>query len=141
MDFLTKLYSNYFDGELWPSIRLGLSILFLYASALKTRLTFENIFFELEAFSHNFKINSILVWQLKHLKQMMLSSAKFTILISWSPIYISLIFISESMNIVSNSAAMMHSNNEKGQPSRNHWIMVKESDRRQFTLILDWILV
>ena len=50
------------------AICLGLSVLFLYVLAHKTWLS-EKFNFELEAFSHNFKINSILARQLKYLKK------------------------------------------------------------------------
>ena len=66
---------------------LGLSIIFLYGSSHKF-WCFKKFIFELEDFSQNSKIKSILVRQLKSLKKMVLPSAKFTILISWSPICI-----------------------------------------------------
>ena len=122
------------------AICLGLSILFLYATPHKVWL-FEKLIFELEAFWDNSKINSVLVKQLKSLKKMVVSSAKFTILISWSPICIPLILVSASMKIASTSATIIHNNIESGQPWWNPWMRVKESDRRPFILILDWILM
>ena len=80
-------------------ICLGSSLLFLYAPAHKVWLTFEKFIFEREIFSRNFKINSILVRQLKSLKKMGVWSAKLTILILWSPICIPLILVSTSMKI------------------------------------------
>ena len=75
-DFFVKLSYNLFQFFLWiellnliPTICLGLSIFFLYAPAHKVWLTFEKFIFELEAFSHNFEINSILVRQLKLLRK------------------------------------------------------------------------
>ena len=94
---------------------LDLSILFSYAPVQKIWMTFEMFIFE-EAFSHYFKINYFLVRQLKSLKKMEVSSAKFTILISWSPICMSLILVSASMKTESTSATMMHGNIESRQP-------------------------
>ena len=53
-------------------ICLGLSILFWYATPHKTWL-FKKFIFELEAFSHNSKINSTSVRQLKPLKKVAVS--------------------------------------------------------------------
>ena len=52
---------------------------------------FEKFIFELDASSYSFKITCILSRQVISLKKMVVSSAKFTILISWSPICIPLI--------------------------------------------------
>ena len=71
---------------------------------------------------------------------MVVSSAKFNILISWSPISISLTILSVLMKSVSTSVALMYNSME----SRHSWrtrVMVKGSDRRPFILILDSILV
>ena len=77
----------------------GLSILFLYAPAHKAWI-FEKFFFELEAFSWDFKIDCILLWQLMSLnKKMVVPSRKFHILISWSPICTFVILVSASMKI------------------------------------------
>ena len=79
------------------AICLGLSILFLYATPHKVWL-FEKFIFEQEAFWKNSKIYSILVRRLKSLKKMVVLSAKFIILISWSPICID---INENCNYFS----------------------------------------
>ena len=121
-------------------ICLGLSILVLYATLYKVWF-FEKLIFELKAFWDNSKISSVLVRQLKSLKKMVVSSAKFTNLVSWSPICIPLILASPSIKIASTSAAIMHNNIESGQPWWNLWIRVKDSDRRPFILVLDWILI
>ena len=52
---------------------------------------FEKFIFELDASSYSFKITCILSRQVISLKKMVVSSAKFTILISWSPICVPLI--------------------------------------------------
>ena len=63
------------DHTIFPS----LSILFLCATAHKVSI-FEKFIFKLELFLCDFKIDSILVWQLKSLnKKMVVSSGKFNI--------------------------------------------------------------
>ena len=115
MGRIMKMYSNHFDRDCDQAICFGLSILFLYATPHKVWL-FEKVIFELVAFSLNYKINSILIRQLKSLEKMVVSSAKFTILISWSPICIPLILMLASMKIASTSATIIHSNIESEQP-------------------------
>ena len=79
----------------------GLSILFSYAPAPKVWI-FEKFVFELEAISCDFLIDCILVWQLMSLnKKMVVSSGKFNIFISWSPICTPLIHVLASMKIAS----------------------------------------
>ena len=75
------------------SIRPGLLILFLYAPVQDH--TFEEFIFELDASSYSFKITCIMLRQVISLKNMLVSSTKFTILISWFPICIPLILINE----------------------------------------------
>ena len=72
---------------------------------------------------------------------MVVSSAKFTILISWSPISISLILLLTLMKLASTSAAIMYKSIENRHPWQTSRVRVKGSDRRPFILILDWILV
>ena len=69
---------------------------------------------------------------------MVVLSVKFTILISWSPICISLILLSALMRLASTSAAVctVWTGDTFGEHTR-----VKGSDRRPFILILDSILV
>ena len=71
---------------------------------------------------------------------MVVSSAKFTVLISWFPICIPLIILSVLMKLVSTSIAVMYNSMESRHPWQTR-IMVKGSDRRPFILILDSILV
>ena len=73
-------------------------------------------------------------------KKVVVSSAKFTILISWSPICIPLIILSVLMKLASTSIAIMYNSMESRHPWRTH-IMVKGSDKRPSILILDSILV
>ena len=68
------------------------------------------------------------------LKKMMVLSAKFTILISWSPIWIRLILLSELIKLASTSAAIMYNSIDSTH------IRVKGSDRSRFILILDSIM-
>ena len=101
--------------ENWDqAICLGLSILIM-PHLIRTGFL-KNFIFELETFGGNFKINSILVRQIKSLKKMVVLSAKFTILISWSPICIASILVLASMKIASTSARIMHSNIKSGHP-------------------------
>ena len=71
---------------------------------------------------------------------MVVLSAKFTILISWSPICIPLILLSALMKLTSTTAAIFYKSMESKHPWRTH-IRVKGPDRRLFILILDSILV
>ena len=72
---------------------------------------------------------------------MVVLSAKFTILISWSPICIPLILLSALMKLASTSATTMYKNIENRHPWKTSRVMAKGSDRRPFIFILDWILV
>ena len=72
---------------------------------------------------------------------MVVSSAKFTILISLSAIYIPVILLVALMELESTSAAIMYKSIENRHPWQTSCIRVKGSDRRPFILILDWILV
>ena len=57
--------------------------------------------------------------------------AKFTVLISWSPICTPLIILSVLMKLASSSIAIMYNNMESRHPWRTY-IMIKGSDRRSF---------
>ena len=63
------------------------------------------------------------------------------ILISWSPIYIPLILLLALMKLASTSAAIIYKRIEHRHPWQTSRVRVKGSERRPFTLILDWILV
>ena len=79
----------------------GLSIQFLYTPAHKT-WNFEKFIFEIEAFSCNFEIGCILLWQLMSLnKKIVVSSGNFHIFISWSAICTFIILLLASMKIAS----------------------------------------
>ena len=69
--------------------------------------------------SHNSKTSSILVRKLKFLKKMVVSSAKSTTTISWSPICMPIIFVLTSIKIESTSATIMLKSTENGQSWRN----------------------
>ena len=121
-------------------IFLGLSILFLYAPAYKAWI-FEKFNFELEAFSYNFKINCMLVWQLMSLnKKMFASSGKLNIIFMVSYLYSfnPRVGINENCNPL---AEPVYSNTESGNSRWFCPLRVQELDRRSFILILDWILV
>ena len=76
----------------------------------------------------------------QYLTKMVVSSAKSTILISWSSVCIPLIILLVLMKLASTSIAMMHNSLESRHPWQTR-IIVKRSDRRPFILILDSILV
>ena len=73
---------------------------------------------------------------------MVLLSAKFTILMSWHPNCIPLILLISIalMKLASTSAAILYNSMESRHPWQTN-IRVKGSERRQFILILDSILV
>ena len=116
LDRITKIYSSYFDEELWPGhLPWFISSIFL-CLAHKIWLL-EKFIFELEAFSQNLEINSVLVWQLKSLNKMVVSSVCF--MVSYLNTFN---LLSASMKIASTSAAIMHNKIESVQPWRNFWI-------------------
>ena len=102
---------------------------------------FEKFIFELDVSSYSFKIICTLSRQVISLKKMVVSSAKFTVLISWSLICILLILLLALMKLESTSAGIMYKRTENRHPWQTSRVRVKWSDRRSFTLILDWILV
>ena len=77
---------------------------------------FENFIFEIESSSYSFKITWILLKQVISPKKMVRSSAKFTNLISWSPICTPYILLLASMKLASTSATIIYSTNESGHP-------------------------
>ena len=68
---------------------------------------------------------------------MVVLSTKFTVLLSWTPIYIPLIALLASMKLASISVAIMDNGIESGYPWRTSHIGVKGSVKRPFILILD----
>ena len=118
----------------------GWSIPFLHASIHKA-WNFEKLIFKIDASLCIFKITCILLRHVISLKKMVVLSAKFTILISWSPICILLFLLWASMKLSSTSTAICTKSIESGNPSWILPIRVKGSDRRTFILILDWMLV
>ena len=65
---------------------------------------------------------------------MVVLSAKFTILISWSPICIPLILLSALMKLASTSATILYNSMESRHPWRTN-TRIKGSDRRSFVFI------
>ena len=125
-----------FDLAICPN----LSVLLLYVTAYKAWL-FGKFIFELESSSYSFKITCILLKQVISPKNIVMSSAKFTNLISWSPVCNPFILLSASMKLASTSAVTIYNTNESGNPWWTTYIRVKRSDMRPFILILDWMLV
>ena len=102
---------------------------------------FEKFIFELDASSYSFKIICLLLKQVISLKKMVVSSAKFTISISSSPICIPLIFLLTLKKLASTSVTIMFKSIENRHPWETSRVRVKGSDRRPFILIFHWILV
>ena len=120
---ITKVNFKYFNGnfsEAWLS---------------------EKFVFEVDASSYSFKIICILSKQVISLKKMVVLSAKFTIIISWSPMCLPLILLLALMKLASTSATIMYKSRENRHPWQTSYVRVKGSDRRPFILILYWILV
>ena len=92
------------------------------------------------SFSYGLIITCIILRQVIYLKKMVVLSAKFTILISWSHICIPLILLSALKKLARTSAAILYNSMESKHPWQTH-IMVEGSDRRPFILILDVILL
>ena len=135
-----KINFKYFNGNCDYSSCPGWWILFLYAPLHKGLPFWKNYLWTSLSFSYSLKVTCILLRQVISLKKMMVSSVKFTILISWSPICIPLILLSALMRLASTSVAVLYNNLD----SWHHWqthIGVKGSNRRPFILILDSILV
>ena len=98
---ITKVISIYFNGncvEAW---------------------LFGKFIFQLHASSYSFKITCILLRQVIPLKKMVVLSAKFTILILWSPICIPLIFLLALKKLVLTLAAIMYKSTENRHPLAN----------------------
>ena len=86
-------------------------------------------------------LHIVLKSQVISLNKMVVLSTKFTILILWPPICISLILLLALVKLTRTSAAIMYKSRENRHPWQTSRVRVKESDRRPFKLILDWILV
>ena len=130
----------YFNGNCDYSSCLCWWVLFLYPPPYKGLVFWKNYLWTSLFFSFSLKITCILLRLVISLKKIMVSSVKFTILISWFPFCIPLILLSASMRLASTSAAVLYNNLD----SWHHWwthIGVKGSNRRPFILILDSILV
>ena len=92
------------------------------------RLTLSQLIF---GFPYSFKITCFMLRQLIFHKEIVVSSAKFHVLILWSPICIPLIILSILMKSASTPIIIIYNSME----NRHSWrtrIMVKGSDRRPF---------
>ena len=136
----TKIKFKYFNGNCYYSSWPGWWVLFLYALPHKGLAFWKSCLWTSLSFSYSLKITCIILRQVISLKKMMALSVKFTILISWSPICISLILLSALMRVASTSAAVLYNNLDSWHHWRTH-IGVKGPNRRPFILILDSILV
>ena len=126
-----------FDLAICP----GLSVFIFICHSLYKAWLFEKFISDLESSSCSFKITCILLRQVISSKKMVMSSAKFTNLISWFPICTPLILLSASMKLASTWPALIYDTDESEHPWRTPCIRVKGSDRRPFILILDWMSV
>ena len=99
---------------------------------------FEKFIFELDASSYSFIITCILSRQIISLKKVLMSSEKFTILISWSLVCIPVFVLLALMELASTSALIMYKSIENRHPWQTSRVRVKESDSRSFILVLDW---
>ena len=136
----TKINVKSFNGNCDYSSCPGWWILFLYAPPHKGLAFWKNDLWASLSFSYSLKITCILLRQVISLKKIVVLSVKYTILISWSPIYNSLILLSALMRLVSTSDTILYNSME----SRHTWrtnISIKGSDSRPFKLILDSMLV
>ena len=136
----TKINFKYFNGNCDYSSCPGWWILFLHAPPHKGLAFWKNYLWTSLFFSYSLKITFILLRQVISLKKMVVLSVKFTILITWFPIFIPLILLSALTRLASTSAAMLYNSLDSWHHSRTH-IGVKESDRRPFILTLDSMLV
>ena len=136
----SKTNFNYFNKNCNYSSCPGWWILFLYALPYKGLAFWKNYLWTSLSFSYSLKITCILLRQAISLKKMVVLSAEFTILISWSPISIPLIILSALMRFASTLVVILYNSLD----SWHHWwthIGGKGSDRRPYILILDSILV
>ena len=124
----------------WPFV-LAYQFYFYMSQAIRLDFLFEKFIFELESSSYSFKITCILLRQVICPKKMVMSPAKFTNLISWSPICTLFILLLPSMKLASTLAAIKCNTNESVHPWQTCCVWVKGWDRRQFILISDWMLV
>ena len=136
----TKIKFKYFNGNCNYSSWSGWWILYLYAPPHKVLAFWKNYLCTSLSFSYSLKITCILLRQVISLKKMVVLSVKFAILISWSPICITLILLSTLMRLASTSTAVLYNKLNSWRHWRTH-IRVKGSNRRPFVLNLDSILV
>ena len=136
----TKTKFKYFNGNCDYSSWPGWWILFLYTLLHKGLAFWKSYLWTSLSFSYSLKTTCIVIRQVIFLKKIVVLSVKFTNLMSWTTIYISLILLSALMRLASTSAAILYNNLDSWHYWRTH-IGVKGSNRRPFILILDSILV
>ena len=90
------------------------------------------------ASSDSFKIICLLLRWIISLRKMLLLLAKFSILISQSPICIPLMLLLVLMKLASTSATIMYHGMENRHPYQTTGVMLKGSGKKTFILILDW---
>ena len=83
----------------------------------------------------SFTMTCILSRQVIFLKKMVVLSAKFTILISWSPICIRLVLLLALMKLPITSAAIKYKTIENRHPWQTSRVRVKGSDRYWWILV------
>ena len=136
----TKINFKYFNGNCDYSSCPGWWILFLYAPPHKGLAFWKSYLWTSLSFSCSLKMTFILLKQVISFKKLVVLSVKFTILISWSPIYINLILLSASTRLENTSAAILYNSLDSWNDWQTH-IGVTGSDRRPFILTLDSMLV
>ena len=114
-----------------------INLIYICTNHLIKAWVYEKIIFELVYLFLSFKIICILLRQVISLKKMVALSVKHylnTILISWSPVSIPLILLSELIKLDSTPATILYTACRVDK-------RIKWSDRRPFILFLDLILV
>ena len=103
---------------------------------------FEKFIFELEAFSYNIKMGLSLANQLMSPEETFVSSAKFTILISWSPVCTPLILCHYHWNGRQLWLQQQTETLRASVPAKlpTSWVFDRLSERRTLSLFLDWVL-
>ena len=113
-----------------------INLIYICTNHLIKAWVYEKIIFELVYLFLSFKIICILLRQVISLKKMVALSVKHylnTILISWSPVSIPLILLSELIKLDSTPATILYTACRVDKT-------IKWSDRRPFILFLDLIL-
>ena len=135
---LTKCTPSILMYRCDPIICPDLSILLLFASSHKAWI-YEKFVFELEAFSFDFKIDCILLWQLISLdKKMVVSSGKLHIYFMISYLYLYNPRVGINKNCKYFIAALIYNNIESGHPQWTPIIRVKYLDKEIIYFKFRW---